>query len=315
MIGWDFSILPGEHLFSYLARYFWLSGTLKSNDFLKKLKLSELNLKPQFVYNPEVSKVIKNVMLPLLPKNTITSHIPSSAWSLIIDRAYYAKLNEKLAKGNINSNLHKADQHSINLNRSWQACGECIKENTSTFGISYWHMQHQLPGSIFCYRHKTILRTPKLPTLFLRGLLLPHQISEWTDVVIEPEESMVDWGNFVDSVYFNLVKNPLIAHDLKNVFFDIIVKPPKISKKYWIKKQEIIFEDKLGDKLLNLLFSNYSVTSNKSKENILASTLSTTNGNSSGFKNPIYWLALLYWQKDELLKRGYDLHGKTPYII
>ena len=315
MIGWHFDILPGEHIYSCLGRYFWLCGMLRPEQFLQKFNLSEQYLKPQLAYNQDVAKVIKNFLKPLLSTNAIESHVPSCAWSLIIDKSLYCKLNEKLIKGSIKSNLHKADQHSINFNRSWRACDECIKENISKFGISYWHMQHQLPGTIFCHQHKTILRTPELPAPFLRELLLPHQIFDWNDVVINPDNSIVDWGKFVDSVYSHLVKDPLFAYDLKHVFFDIIVKPSKISKKYWIKKQEIIFEDKLGDKLLNLLFSNYSVTSNKNKENILASTLSTTNGNSSGFKNPIYWLALLYWQKDELLKRGYDLHGKTPYII
>ena len=41
-------------------------------------------------------------------------------------------------------------------------CPSCIKEDTLTYGESYWHRLHQVPGVIFCPVHNEILLDSKV---------------------------------------------------------------------------------------------------------------------------------------------------------
>ncbi|MFG6487967.1 TniQ family protein [Roseateles sp. BYS78W] len=37
-------------------------------------------------------------------------------------------------------------------------CADCVRADVDRFGISYWHREHQLPGVLWCARHRTPLR-------------------------------------------------------------------------------------------------------------------------------------------------------------
>jgi hypothetical protein len=37
----------------------------------------------------------------------------------------------------------------------WRSCPQCIEEDTTKFGTSYWHVAHQLPTATTCHKHAT----------------------------------------------------------------------------------------------------------------------------------------------------------------
>ncbi|MEO2278847.1 TniQ family protein [Pseudoalteromonas pernae] len=36
---------------------------------------------------------------------------------------------------------------------SWRWCNECVKQDKEVYGLSYWHVEHQLPTSVTCSKH------------------------------------------------------------------------------------------------------------------------------------------------------------------
>ncbi len=53
-------------------------------------------------------------------------------------------------------------------NKDFHFCEQCISEDKSQFGFSYWRRQHQISGSYWCYRHQTPLKKVKHRSPYLR---------------------------------------------------------------------------------------------------------------------------------------------------
>lgn len=58
-----------------------------------------------------------------------------------------------------------------------KACPQCLHRDVDLYGVAYWHLQHQLPGSLYCVAHGEPLQaaTEKVSGQDRFGWLLPTQ--------------------------------------------------------------------------------------------------------------------------------------------
>lgn len=64
--------------------------------------------------------------------------------------------------------------------RERRLCKKCYQEDRKNFGTSYWHVSHNLPGSIVCSIHTCRLHVTELPTSGRTGwsYLLPGEVKQ-----------------------------------------------------------------------------------------------------------------------------------------
>lgn len=86
-------------------------------------------------------------------------------------------LNPKPGKDCLSS-LTKNVSHGVPYRR---LCPRCVKDELATYGETYWHRQHMLPGALICIQHGERLAACDLPLrgdTQSRGVLLPHNVRQ-----------------------------------------------------------------------------------------------------------------------------------------
>lgn len=59
----------------------------------------------------------------------------------------------------------------------WRLCPTCIAREKTQLGVAYWHRQHQLPGSLMCALHETLLYECEPPAPMRHNrFLLPDEV-------------------------------------------------------------------------------------------------------------------------------------------
>jgi hypothetical protein len=71
--------------------------------------------------------------------------------------------------------IYTIGQHSF---PSGKACAECIREDSREYGFGYWHRAHQLPCTLVCHKHKTMLS----------GVAVDHQLRRHAKFISPPLE-------------------------------------------------------------------------------------------------------------------------------
>lgn len=73
--------------------------------------------------------------------------LPMAAWALLLDRFLD---DDKVANTRVVIGLTAGGMGNV---RPLRYCAECVKLERAELSTSYWHLQHQLHGSIICLRH------------------------------------------------------------------------------------------------------------------------------------------------------------------
>lgn len=75
-----------------------------------------------------------------------------------------------------------------------RTCHLCIAEDQSIYGIAYWHRSHQLPGSLVCIHHETVLHATPVDSHDKRrvGFLTPTQDLRNAGIVSSPPQYSED---------------------------------------------------------------------------------------------------------------------------
>tara|TARA_R110002167_G_C12686466_1_gene651972 strand:+ start:2227 stop:3177 length:951 start_codon:yes stop_codon:yes gene_type:complete len=301
MISNQFTPLPDEHIYSWTARLFRLSGYPSVSSFLKRYNGSFKNLNANYAFESAAFSIIKNSesaekKQKLLWKNTI---FPVSLISIPNQASY--SLNNHFNFSELSDITHMNEQLLFGFSRNWHACSSCMTEDEEKYGMSYWHVEHQLPSVISCQKHNRILLKPTDGLKNLSTLTLPFLINSWVPIIDKPASSILEWNNFILKVHQLSIEDKLFISRLRCQINDKI----KIESKYrnkridWCDEHTLSFETALGKSLLKHLFRAYSVNSKSGKPRILASFLAPQN-NGLLLRNPVYWLALAYWLKTEL---------------
>ncbi|USE35000.1 TnsD family Tn7-like transposition protein [Endozoicomonas sp. SCSIO W0465] len=97
-------------------------------------------------------------LLPLIkynPEDIIQFHTPLPYYSSV-----FSKNKIKIAKQKMLDDFNKGTQgllgmlaSTISEFRYLRYCPECLQKDKETYGVSYWHRSHQLPGVLVCPDH------------------------------------------------------------------------------------------------------------------------------------------------------------------
>jgi hypothetical protein len=299
MINHQFPPLPGEHLYSWLVRLYWLSGFPDVVSFQNSLGLSARNLNPYQLFGSTIipmaniaapSNKIKDVML----KNTSIVFWAITAPQLIT-------VNELGFENLFRKHTHMNERVMFNFNRSWSSCSLCRKEDSERFGSSYWHMAHQLPSITHCYKHGVTLDVALEPVINLYTGELPHHVRDWKKNKQEHCSSIDKWSRFIIQVYKRCAENPVFATSLTSRIEQHLALENKNNaklKRPCVERTEE-FEASLGEPILRHLFRSYAKPKESNKVDILYVIFSRQN-QSQQVRNPVFWLAVAYWLRNEI---------------
>jgi hypothetical protein len=161
MIPFYLTIFPGEHIFSWYARRFWLSGLFRKDNYL-----NEIGIKPnEMQANLPLSKSSQKVCR-LGSKYSFGNEIANEAtvfplWALSMNQENYKYNRGRIHRCNVKSALHVGGNSGIKTEAiKWKACPECVEYDLKKYGTSYWHVKHQFQGCYICYKHGSTLIAP-----------------------------------------------------------------------------------------------------------------------------------------------------------
>lgn len=292
MIVSNFKPFPEEHLYSWLVRLYKLSGSAGFLIFQKSLGFQDRFLHSNILF----SEASEALVLRLNDRvRTLSEHTISPLWQLSVG----SLLSEECPP--LGAFSHMNEQLLFGFDTSWHSCKKCRKEDLEQYGTSYWHVQHQLPSVFECYLHQSILELSNDPVKNLFICQLPHDIESWCPVIESPSTELLRWQSFLFEVHkmskFKSVELKNLQQKITEVLKlnEIRASKRKIICQEWTPH----FEASLGDELIQFLFRDYSRLKKRSKTNILTSMFANIH-QLHGERNPIYWLALAYWLKEEL---------------
>lgn len=285
-------LMEGEHLLSWFMRYHILSGRQKIKTSLASIDAVQGRLK-SYDFNGAFLAISKFYKSYFDDGFCVTKNSPLALWSLSHGSDFF----ESWKKDNHLRLTPVFEPNKLAMPVAWSYCSACAKEDREKYGFSYWHTEHQIPGSILCGKHQGTLITHRQKLTDLGQATLPHTYSF-------PNESsysdwMSDWNNFILKVFKMLSDDPMLADKLKSQVPKILGLPVikgQTGNKVFIEHQ-LKLDAEVPTELLEYLFKFYTQTF-KRPPMILRSTL--------GFKvydkgkHPIYWLVILYWLKDEI---------------
>tara|TARA_R110001583_G_C5624799_1_gene406543 strand:- start:487 stop:1443 length:957 start_codon:yes stop_codon:yes gene_type:complete len=146
----NFDILPGEHLLGALGRYHHLSSYRLMSKSLRGVTFDIKSLCPQ-AFNRTIFKDIHfsmtnrdNDFLTFIKPNTLINF-------------YHPFAPEGLLSSKTPRAILPKAKDVFNRNKNWQWCPKCISEDIDSFGVPYFHVEHQLPAMFHCYKHKVPL--------------------------------------------------------------------------------------------------------------------------------------------------------------
>jgi hypothetical protein len=146
-------------------------------------------------------------------------------------------------------------------------CKKCVEDDIETFGETYWHRSHQLPGVFYCYKHETPLIVTKVPVkaenqheyyLPLEDELLSN------DTFIQVPSELVD-----TLINFSKVSNQLLdgafrqnhSNSLQYHYINKLKKVGFATNKGYVRREEVYdsFKSKFNKELLHLLQSKVCI--------------------------------------------------------
>lgn len=167
---------PDEAIGSVIARGVWHTGlpikrllssiygtTRSCNSFLMGTRFAEFT-KATGLDAEEL--LLSHTVFPYA-----TAFMPNSVKAELKAKALSPKLEDECL-----SSLTKNVSHGVPFRR---LCPRCVQEELATYGETYWHRQHMLPGALVCTVHNETLAVTSLP---LRGRTqtrdtsLPHLV-------------------------------------------------------------------------------------------------------------------------------------------
>jgi len=152
-------LLPDQTLYSWTAMFHYLTGAASASETCRTLfgaatagrhfhiptHLDYLSAQTQSVLGSVEEIVATSTIIPFY-----TQFRPSR-----IAREVLAKVRGTQNAGLIQTlGIYKIGKQSLPLQR---ACIECIQEDQEKYGYRYWHVAHQLPCTLVCHKHGTML--------------------------------------------------------------------------------------------------------------------------------------------------------------
>ena len=197
MLTWFPSPYPDELFYSVLCRYYVSSGVkehflVKKQLFGTKVGVKMATLYPNAAVHAALSQLPEGVFDG---RNVILHHTPFAYYT----RMYSATEREAL----LNDLLQGRGKTPTHLWRTFpkedyalRYCPLCIQEDTQIYGEPYYHVEHQIPLSSVCVRHRCRLKQIAItnPRVSMNNCFFPlstMEIDRETDMDVTPAELRV----------------------------------------------------------------------------------------------------------------------------
>lgn len=159
MLTWFPSPYPDELFYSVLCRYYLSSG-IKEHNIVKRLLFgNRVGIKMATLYpNAAVHAVLSQLPEGVFDgHNVILHHTPFLYYTRMYPATEREALMDDLLQGRSKTPTHlwrtfpKGDY-------ALRYCPLCVREDTQIYGEPYYHVEHQIPLSSVCVRHKCRLK-------------------------------------------------------------------------------------------------------------------------------------------------------------
>lgn len=166
MLGFFPTLYPGELLYSGIARYQIRSGNLSPKSNIEEL-FNSRTITATADLPCGLDSLVQN--LPshssVTVENLIQNHTlyPFYAPFLPLKRA---KQIQALMKSDRGGAIHTAAgimASTIYTPRYFRFCPDCLQEDLSKYGETYWHRLNQIQGVLLCPVHKILLQNSQFP--------------------------------------------------------------------------------------------------------------------------------------------------------
>lgn len=240
---------PDETLYSILARYKMYNGNSSYKQTIQDLfGVTTKRSVPDLPSN--IGILVKRFpQINMDPEEVIYKHTLFPFYSAFIPEDRVMKIIQNMINSD-GSTIHTqigVNGSSIDNNRTLKHCPECIKEDINSFGETYWHRIHQLPGVFICPTHQIPLveLRKKLYEYNQNQFLLVSEVlfdnsstfncSKQTYEILLSFAKEAEWllNNRITMADYAFYKNQYIVL-LKN---DKIASPSgRVDQKRWFKK-------------------------------------------------------------------------------
>ena len=150
---------PGELFYSVLCRYYMSSGIREHNIVKRQLFGSKSGIKMATLYpNAAIHEVLSQLPKGVYDgRDMIVHHTPFAYYTRMYSINEREALLDDLLQGRSKTPTHlwrtfpKGDY-------ALRYCPLCVREDTQIYGEPYYHVEHQIPLSSVCVRHKCRLK-------------------------------------------------------------------------------------------------------------------------------------------------------------
>lgn len=288
-----------EHVFSGIMRSRLLSAGMHMSDFrwLKEMGLPCERLQTHKILNKALIESMKRYDDQVSIEFGL-KHSPLAPWLLSISREKYLSYltNE--------SQPYRMPAVCSSLQKVWRLCPECIEEDCSEHGFSYWHTSHQHIGVQVCAKHRCLLHTHD--ELFKADFRLPQQ---WNDtampIQIEYEWQYL-WQPFMLQLSAALEEDVTLPERLRSEVFEYFgVSGNLLYRERGTFDEALkVMEAELGESFFKHMIACFELEC-RQKTNPIWVVLYDYDVMQSRARHPIYMLMVLFWLRDKLPSLGW----------
>lgn len=188
MLNWFPTPYPDELWYSVLCRFYVSSGIKESSNVKKFLFGNRGNIKMATLFpNASVHLVVSRLPQKTFdPKTIILENTPFPYYVRMYSTKEKKSLLEDLANGRGQRPTHlwraiPKDGYSLRY------CPLCVKDDNRKYGEPYYHVEHQIPLSSVCVRHRCRLKQIEIhnPNVALNQGFFPLSLQDVDDTVDE----------------------------------------------------------------------------------------------------------------------------------
>lgn len=305
-----FQLFPNEHVYSGLIRYRFRSAQAYMSDkrFFAHNHLPYHWFRSQVPLNHLMRETLDSIA-PEPDKQFALrlNHTPFAPWLL--------SLPDGMAPHTLKESNHRpnTEENPFQVDRRWKYCPSCMQMQKAKWGVSYWRVTHQLPGALVCDEHGSPLHSHD--ALRYLNFTLPDKWEGTSTPVSMVDAWKVSWQPFIYAIARRLQCQPTWGVELRDSIYEVLKlsKPLRRGDRTVVNALFAQMRDELGEACLAGLFTAYARQFTR-PTNVLWITLSPF-GQSKGLRHPLYWLAIVFWLREQLpaLKDEYE-NGDTTTL-
>ena len=151
------ALLPNEHLLSALSRWFDTTGR---NEFLAMTRRISSNLgmlSPSSIWRPVYGDLANHYMDTVGLSRILSEHTLTPFYKPFLKEQERLFLSEEHLNTRYDFRVIPVAQIHVKAAHHWRWCAECADDDYEQFGVTYWHVYHQIPTALRCLKHKASL--------------------------------------------------------------------------------------------------------------------------------------------------------------